>query len=177
MRHPRILRHGARYHVIARANRQEFILQSKGVKILFLQIIKRAKLRFNFTIETFVIMSNHVHILIRPHTNENLSKIMQWILATFAINFNKRLNLIGHVWYDRFHSNIIKNFKQWKKTFDYINENPVKGGLCNKKNDYFFSGWNFIKSRLLKIVHPIETHARLLYPELISLYLLPAPNY
>lgn len=176
MRHPRILRRGARYHVIARTNRQEFILHAKEIKLLLLRIIKRAKLRFRFSIDTFIIMSNHVHILIRPHTNENLSKIMQWILATFAINFNKRLKLIGHVWYDRFHSNVIKNFKQWKRTFDYINENPVKAGLCNKKNDYFFSGRTFIKSKLAQVVDPIEIYARLLYPELISLYLLPSPD-
>lgn len=176
MRHTRILRHGARYHVIARTNRQEFILQSKEIKILFLRIIKRARLRFSFTIETFVIMSNHVHILIRPHGNQNLSKIMQWILATFAINFNKRLKLMGHVWYDRFHSNIIKNFKQWRKTFDYINENPVNAGLCNSKNDYYYSGWTFFTKRIPKVVNSIEIHARILYPELISMYLLPSPD-
>ena len=54
-----------------------------------------------------------------------------WILATFAINYNKLFGLIGHVWYDRFHSTIIYNFMQYVRTFLYIGENPVKAKIVN----------------------------------------------
>jgi len=43
MRKPRELRTGARYHVTARANRKEMILDTSAMKELFLSVVKRAK--------------------------------------------------------------------------------------------------------------------------------------
>jgi putative transposase len=113
MRKPRKLVSGAVYHVTAGANRKEFILNSPEMKRLFLKVIKRAKSKYAFKVTNFCIMGNHIHLLIKPLGKENLSRIMQWILATFAINFNIRFNISGHVWYDRFHSKVIESFRQY----------------------------------------------------------------
>ena len=52
MRKPRRLVEGARYHVVARANRREFILESPAVKTMLLDIVARARERFCFSIDT-----------------------------------------------------------------------------------------------------------------------------
>ncbi|MCK4516404.1 MAG: transposase, partial [Spirochaetaceae bacterium] len=85
MRKPRRLVDSARYHVIARANRREFILESDRIKDMFLSVITQAKRRFRFSIDTVCIMDNHIHLLLRPRNGESLSRIMQWILSVFAI--------------------------------------------------------------------------------------------
>ncbi len=54
-------------------------------------------------------MGNHFHLIIRPQKNENLSRIMQWILSVFALKFNRLFTYSGHVWYDRFTSKIIND--------------------------------------------------------------------
>jgi len=48
MRKARELKDGALYHVTARANRKEMILDNRGMKDLFLEVLERAKGKFRF---------------------------------------------------------------------------------------------------------------------------------
>ena len=87
MRKPRILQEGATYHVTAKINRGEHIFESDEIKSLFMDIVKRAKKKYKFSIKNFVIMGNHIHFLVEP--KDCLSKVMQWILSVFAVYYNK----------------------------------------------------------------------------------------
>src|SRR5512145_89083 len=107
MRRPRELQADARYHVTARANRKEMILDTSAMKELFLSVVKRAKEKYDFRLENFCIMGNHVHFLIQPGRGESLSAIMRWILSVFAMAYNKIRCMTGHVWGCRFFSRII----------------------------------------------------------------------
>ena len=140
MRKSRELYIGAEYHISARINRSKFILESKEIKELFLFTIARAKMKYSFKLHNFVIMSNHIHFLIKPGKDENLSRIMQWILSVFAINYNKFFNLKGHVWYDRFKSTVIKSYRQFLAAFKYISNNPIKVNLTDNPWDYEYGG-------------------------------------
>ena len=53
VRQPRELQDGARYHVTARANRKEMILDKGPMKELFLSVVRRAKTKYDFRIENF----------------------------------------------------------------------------------------------------------------------------
>jgi putative transposase len=157
MRQPRQLYDGARYHVTARANRQEFIFNSKKVKRIFIALLKRAKRKYGFRLHNFSIMGNHVHLLIEPGKEHNLSKIMQWLLSCFAQIFNRIFKKKGHVWYDRFRSSIVNTLKYFRNVFDYISQNPVKAKLVQSPEEYKFSGLYFIKMKKYEVVDfPIE---------------------
>jgi putative transposase len=104
MRRARQLKEGAKYHVMAHAHRREMVLESKELKEMFLEVVRRARKRYKFLIYNFCIMGNHFHFILKPLEDESLSRIMQWILSVFAIKYNKAFNFIGHVWYDRFKS-------------------------------------------------------------------------
>lgn len=152
MRRNRVICPGAEYHVVARANRREFILESSRVKELLLAVIREARKRFEFTIRNFCIMSNHVHLILRPGDGESLSRIMQWILGVFAIRYNRLFGLEGHVWYDRFRSRVIETFRQLLSTFVYITENPVRAGLVTRPIHYHYSGVTHIRDGDFRIV-------------------------
>jgi len=164
MRKPRSLVQGARYHVTARANRRELILNSIGIKKLFMKTIKRAKKKYKFALTTFCIMGNHIHLMIQPLNNESLSIIMQWILATFAINYNNIFNFVGHVWYDRFHSSIIKSFRQYIETFIYIADNPVKAKIVQNAELYQFGGIWYLQKGLYEVLEPPDISLKLIFP-------------
>jgi putative transposase len=151
MRKPRKLQKNASYHITAKINRGEFIFKQDEIKLMFLDIIKEAKKKYKFLVKNFCIMDNHVHFIIEPLDNFSLSKIMQWILSVFAIRYNKIHKISGHIWYDRFKSKIIKNFKQFQDTFDYINENPVKANIVKNSFDYKFCGFYFILNGIFDI--------------------------
>ena len=157
MRKARILQQGATYHVVAKTNRGEFILNSDEMKEMFLCILEDAKKKYDFKLKHFCIMDNHVHLLIEPASETNLSKLMQWILSVFAIRFNKLFSQIGHVWYDRFKSKIIRSFRQMVQTFQYISDNPVKAGICANGQDYVYSGlYELKKSMRKRLLEPPE---------------------
>ena len=154
MRKARIIQQGATYHVVAKTNRGEFILHSDEMKELFLSILKAAKKKFSFKLKHFCIMSNHIHMLLEPAPETSLSKLMQWILSVFAIRFNRIFGQIGHVWYDRFKSNVIISFHHLVNTFQYISENPVKAGICKNAGDYHYSGLYELKRKCLRLLDP-----------------------
>jgi len=78
---------------------------------------------------------------------ESLSRIMQWILSVFAQKYNKSFNYIGHVFYDRFKSKIIEDFRQYVATFIYIMENPVRAGIVTKPEDFENNGVSFLQKK------------------------------
>ena len=154
MRKPRLLKNGASYHVTARANRQELIFEENSIKKLFLEILKDAKKKYKFQIFNFCIMNNHIHLLIKPGIKVDLSRILQWTLSIFAVRYNKIYKYRGHVFYDRFHSKIIDDIRQFTDTFNYISDNPVKANIVNTAENYEFNGLWFIKFKIFDIVEP-----------------------
>ncbi len=166
MRKPRELQQGATYHVSARSNRQEFILESKTLKDMLLRILKRAKEKYQFKLKHYCIMSNHIHLLIEPKWKEDLPRIMQWILSRFASQFNRHFNLFGHVWWDRYRSNIVRTIRRLCETFHYISQNPVKAGIVQSADSYEYSGLYYYKRKLYGFIEPpgpdLLTEAQLL---------------
>jgi REP element-mobilizing transposase RayT len=152
MRKRRELVMGAKYHVISRANRKEMIFTSHHIKELFMDVVRSAKKKYRFTISNFCIMGNHFHLIIQPLENQNLSKIMQWILSVFAKRYNKVFNLTGHVWHDRFTSKVIRSFYQYLITFIYIANNPVRANISSNPIEYEYNGISFLQKGILDIL-------------------------
>jgi len=133
-----MLQEGARYHVSARANRQEMIFSADETKTLFLSVVQRAKAKYEFQIENFCIMGNHFHFIVHPGRGESLSSIMRWILGVFAMRFNRIHCLTGHVWGERFYSRIIENLRAYLTIFLYIDSNPLVAGLVSRVEDWLY---------------------------------------
>ena len=165
MRNRRLLQDGAEYHVTARINRSEMILSPEEEKILFLAVIKRAKKRYKFQIKNFCIMNNHFHFLIKPGEGESLSRIMQWILSVFAMAWNRKQNLNGHVWGERFFSRIIAGIVDFLRVFIYIDENPVYAQLVNHPRKWEFGGLWHHKKQIYDVSEEPEEFILNFFPE------------
>ncbi|MCX7774684.1 MAG: transposase [Rectinemataceae bacterium] len=168
MRKPRQLLPGARYHVIARINRGEFLFRNEKFKELFLAILRRAKRKYRFAIETFCVMDSHVHLIIRPATGESLSRIMQWILSVFAQHYNRIHNLFGHVWCGRFKSYILHTDQQRLKAHAYIARNPVAAKMVPSICSYQYSAVSLILAGDFSLVERPPTEILLMYHALDS---------
>jgi putative transposase len=136
MRQRRIHREGAAYHVTSEINRGEMGLYAPQFKVLFLTFVKKAKTKFRLW--DFCIMDNHIHFLIQPGTDVNLSDIMQWLKCNFAKAWNKAHGVKGHLWGERFYSRIIRGAMDFFRVREYIEENPVKAGLVERAVDWVF---------------------------------------
>lgn len=164
MRKPRELKAGALYHVTARANRQEMILDNRGMKELFLKTLLRAKKRFKFRVENFCIMGNHVHLMIRPGPGESLSRILQWILSVFAMAYNRVHGLWGHVWGCRFFSRILSGLRDFLAVFDYIDRNPQEAHQVRNPLEWRFGGLWENRYGLRRVVDRPEPYVEMMVP-------------
>ncbi|MBP7095478.1 MAG: transposase [Spirochaetia bacterium] len=164
MRHSRILRDGALYHVCARIAGKELLLEEASTKRLFMETVARARRKYDFRIENFTVMGNHVHILIRPGEGASLSKIMQWILGVFAMKLNRLYGRWGHVWGDRFMSWVVDGFRALVDLFTYIDANPVRAGLAAYPREWTASALAHRRRGLRDVVGPLGPALASLFP-------------
>ncbi len=91
----------------------------------------------------FVIMSDHVHLLIKPYpksTDEywSIGSILHSIKGYSSKQIPKVMKHIGKVWQDGRYDILIKNRQQFLNTWEYIRQNPVKEKYADTPENYPF---------------------------------------
>jgi putative DNA methylase len=87
----------------------------------------------------WVMMPNHTHFLLKPINNFSLSEIMQKHKSHTAHKCNKLIKRKGAFWQTDYYDRYIRDFEHFQNTVRYIENNPVKAGLCIKPEDWNFS--------------------------------------
>jgi len=87
---------------------------------------------------SWVIMPNHVHFLARILPSHSLSSIMKSLKGFTAREANKMLGRKGAFWQEDYFDRYIRNERHYLATIAYIENNPVKAKLCEKKEDWIF---------------------------------------
>jgi REP element-mobilizing transposase RayT len=128
-------------HVSAETNNKEpFFDDCPLARPLLAKRIEAAAEKFNFTLLNYCIMGNHIHLLIEQGEDNDLSRIMQWILGCFAQEWNRIKGRSGHFWGGRFWSRVIEDEEDMIAVFNYIAENPVKARKAKKAADWKYGG-------------------------------------
>lgn len=139
MREARKLTQSKLYHVIIRGiNRQDIFFDNQD-KRKFKKELKKAKEKFEYSLYAYVLMPNHVHLIIYDKDN-NLSKIMHSILVSFSEYTNKKYKRNGHLFQNRFKSKPIEDNEYLKTAIKYIHYNPEKAGIA-RYNEYEWSSY------------------------------------
>ena len=146
MRKKRIYINGAIYHVTSRTNDRINVFESRIGQAIMLMILEEAKEKFKFTLHNFCIMPNHIHLLLTPQSEGNITKIMQWIKTHSAKRWNRIHGSTDHLWGERFFARIVSDMHDYITVFNYIEQNPVKAGLVTNPSDWeasglFYSTW------------------------------------
>ncbi|MDD5595974.1 MAG: transposase [Candidatus Omnitrophica bacterium] len=141
-RYPRIYFQNAVYHICIRGNNKQQVLLAEDDKINLLKSIVKFQLRFGFKLHGFVLMDNHAHLIIAANSQISISKIMHAILLSYSVKFRKKYAYSGYVWQGRFRSKIIEGGNYILECLSYIHNNPLRAGLVNKPEDYYWSSYN-----------------------------------
>jgi len=129
------------YHVIQRGNDRKNIFLCNDDKLRFLETLTRAREKYNFLVYCYCLMDNHVHLLINDNGND-ISKLMKSINVSYVSYFNRVYNRYGHLFQDRFKSEIVADDNYLLEVSRYIHNNPVKAGIVQKPEDYQWSSYN-----------------------------------
>ena len=101
-------------------------------------------------IQDFVVMPNHVHILMTFPGDMSLEKAMQLIKGSFSFRAKKELGFGGEVWQRGFSDERINDEESYRQHRAYIENNPVKAGLANSPEEYR-AGSAYLKKRKLAV--------------------------
>ena len=140
-REPRIHYPGAVYHVTSRGNNRQVIFNSEADYKRFLVILNTVKGKVPFLIYAYCLMPNHIHLLIKVD-HDPLSNIIQRILTSYVLRFNKIYKRQGHLFQARYHTIICDRDSYLLELVRYIHLNPVRAGLVKNPSDWKWSGHN-----------------------------------
>lgn len=126
------------YHITQRGNNKEKVFESNEEKHLLLDIIFSARVLYKFYIYAYCIMDNHYHLLINNNESD-ISIIMKYINNKYAKYYNKIYKRSGHVFQERFFSEIICSDVHLFNEINYIHDNPVRAGVTTRQEEYKWS--------------------------------------
>ena len=124
-RKPRVEYSGAFYHVITRGNQRQNLFRDDKDREFYLDRLEQYRKRYGFTIYAYVLMSNHVHLLIETGKTP-LSKIMQGLQFSYTRYFNRRYRKIGHLFQGRYRAIICDRQEYLLELVRYIHLNPAR---------------------------------------------------
>jgi len=127
------------YHILLRGVGRQNIFVDDEDKQRFIETIARYKKELNFELHAYCLMNNHVHLLIKDATNQ-LEQIMKKIAGSYAYYFNVKYERIGHLFQDRFKSEVVEDDSYYLTVLRYIHQNPLKAGF-SKMECYPYSSY------------------------------------
>lgn len=92
-----------------------------------------------YEVDSYVVMPDHVHLLVTPYPDFELDKILYNLKSFSAKAINKILNKQGRFWQTESFDHLVRNRGYWIRYFDYIHNNPVKARIVNTPNEYKWS--------------------------------------
>jgi len=92
-----------------------------------------------YKLSAWVIMPNHMHLLLKPIEGHTLSGILHSLKSYTASEANKLLNRKGKFWMEDYFGRYIRNAEHFARTVVYIESNPVKARLCKEPSEWRFS--------------------------------------
>lgn len=129
------------HHVISRGNNRNWVFKDESDFRRYLDILKRYKDRYGFRLYHWVLMNNHVHLLLEPSAMGRLGKIMQGVNLSYTLWFHRKYRQVGHLWQDRFKSFPVERDAYLLECGRYIERNPLRVGLVGAPEEYPWSSY------------------------------------
>jgi putative transposase len=107
------------------------------------EILIRSMLEYRnqgaYALHEFVVMPNHLHLLLTPNSNASLEKALQLIKGGSSFQIHRIRESKIKIWNSGFHEATVRNSADFEIRREYIRLNPVKRGLVERPEDYAFS--------------------------------------
>ena len=141
---PRFVIPGQPQHVIQRGNNRQNIFRTADDYHFYLEKLSEAAKKHQCDIHAYVLMTNHVHLLVTPHTMDGISKMMQMVGRYYVQYFNYCYKRTGTLWEGRYKATLIDSEHYLLTCMRYIELNPVRAqNRVKQPADYKWSSYGF----------------------------------
>lgn len=139
-RQARLTLSGYPHHVIQRGNNRQPIFVDDRDRERLLALLAEHAAAQKVAVHAYVLMDNHLHLLVTPSTSDGLPRMMQAVGRSYVRGFNQRHGRTGTLWEGRYRSSVIEAEPHLLACMAYIDLNPVRAGLAAGPADWPWSG-------------------------------------
>jgi len=142
VRNARLVSPGCPHHLTQRGNRRQDVFRDDHDRLKFIDLLRIYITRYEVAIWSYVLMTNHIHLVAVPQKLTSLSSAMRDCLSDYALYFNRRYEYVGHLWQQRFYSSTLVDEHVWTAV-RYVERNPLRAGIVDRAEDYQWSSASF----------------------------------
>ena len=106
-----------------------------------LRFFAKLSIKFGVDIHAWVFMTNHIHLLCTPHSENGVSRMMQAMGRSYVQYFNHKYSRSGTLWEGRFKSCLVQENEYLLELYCYIELNPIRAGMVKSPAEYSWSSY------------------------------------
>jgi len=138
---PRIVIPNQPLHIMHRGNNRQDIFRCEEDMLRIKEDIFYALEKSGCQLHAYVIMTNHLHLLITPENKEQLAIFMQTVANKYVRYFNSKYERTGTIWEGRYKSCLVDSEQYLFTLYKYIEMNPIKANMVKSLDDYKWSSY------------------------------------
>ena len=139
---PRFVIPGQPQHVILRGNNRTEIFCADADYRFYLEKLQLACAAHGCQLHAYVLMTNHVHLLITPDEEQSLAKTIQMLGRYYVQYYNYSYRRTGTLWEGRYKATLIDSEAYLLTCMRYIELNPVRAGMVSHPSEYPWSSYH-----------------------------------
>ena len=124
------------FFVTTKTSMGRALLQSERNATLLIDVLRSYVAGRKFQLHDFVVMRDHVHLLITVGGDMTIERAMQFVKGGFSFRLRKESGYLGEVWQRGFSEVRVDDRESFLRYRDYIAENPVKAGLVDSPEEF-----------------------------------------
>ena len=140
-RKPRFYLPGLPAHVMQRGHNREAVFFSDQDYLEYLRCLKQAADSFGCIVHAYVLMTNHVHLLVTPGSKDSIGQLFQGLGRHYVRYINETYHRHGGLWEGRHKGNVIQSQTYLLSCMRYIEMNPVRAGMVDHSAKYRWSSY------------------------------------
>jgi putative transposase len=139
---PRFVIPGQPQHIIVRGINREAIFYKDEDYAFYLEKLENACEKYGCRLHAYVLMTNHVHLLLTPKYENSIGKVIQSVGRHYVQYFNYHYSRTGTLWEGRYKATLIDSQNYLLTCYRYIELNPVRADMVNHPSEYPWSSYH-----------------------------------
>jgi putative transposase len=140
-RKPRFYLPGVPVHIVQRGHSREPVFFEDQDYATYAHWLKEAGEKYQIFIHAFVLMTNHIHLLLTASESKNISLFMQYVGRRYVPYINHKYGKSGSIWEGRYKASLVQEDDYFLTVMRYIELNPVRANMVQLPGHYRWSSF------------------------------------
>ena len=122
-------------------NNRQAVFYEEQDYAAYLNWLREGATRYSCAIHAYVLMTNHVHVLLTPEREDCISRLMQYLGRHYVLYINHKYGRSGTLWEGRYKASLVQEEDYLLACYRYIELNPVRAEMVEDPGQYRWSSY------------------------------------